>query len=290
MQGQDEVSFRRSRTLTGSKSSEVGAANEHRAELKSERLKKHELRRRRKIIFIGLILLVCIIAGLYYLISQYVNEVRLTRFLPMQVTVDPQSQRQYQNEILEYLQAHPSERFRFSLDENKLSESVGKKFPEVERVESEGGALGYGDFTVILRQPIASWKVADKQYFVDANGEAFEKNYFIAPNVNVVDNSGVSLSEGTAIASQGFLRFLGRLVALVNETGLGKVTEASLPPNTTREIDIKLEGRGYIIKTHTDRDPAAEAEDLVRVVKYLENRKIIPQYIDLRVDGRAFYK
>jgi len=290
MQGQDEISFRRSRTLTGSKSADVGAANERKAELKSDRLKKHELRGRRRALFVGLLLLLCVIAALYYLISQYIGTIRVTQLLPVQAVINSPSQQQYQTGIIKYLQSHPGERFRFSLNNTKLSEAINKEFPEVERIDSDGGSFGYGNFTVTLRQPVASWKLAEKQYFVDAHGEAFEKNYLNTPDVNVIDNSGASLSKGNAIASQGFLRFLGRLVALVDESGLGRVTEATLPPNTTREVDIRIEGRGYFVKTHTDRDPASEVEDLKRVAKYLEDRKITPQYIDIRVEGRAFYK
>ncbi len=52
---------------------------------------------------------------------------------------------------------------------------------------------------------------------------------------------------------------------------------------------MKIGGRGYLIKTHSDRDPATEVEDLKRVVGYLEQYKISPSYIDIRVTGRAFY-
>lgn len=290
MQGQDDISFRRSRTLTGSKSSEVRAANETKAELKSERLKKHELKRRRRAIASGLVVLLCFIATLYYLLSQYVADVRVVGFTPASVQITSSERQQYREIILQYLREHPGERFRFSLNNSKISEFVHSKYPELEKVQSEGGAFGHGDFTITVRQPIASWQIGEKLYFVDEKGEAFEKNYLQPPEVNVVDNSGASVTEGSAIASQSFLRFLGRLVALMNTSGLGKVVEASLPPNTTREIDIKLEGRGYSIKTHTDRDPATEVEDLQRVVRYLEARKITPQYIDLRVEGRAFYR
>ncbi len=131
--------------------------------------------------------------------------------------------------------------------------------------------------------------IGQKNYFVDASGEAFEKNAYLSPLVSVRDNSGAEFGQGTTLASKGFLRFLGRLIALSNQSGL-KVTEASLPSGTTRQIDIRLEGRGYLIKTHTGRDPAAIVQDMQRVISYLDQRKLNPGYVDVRVAGRAYYK
>jgi len=290
MAGQDELSFRRSRTLTGSRSHAVRAARVGRAVLQSDRLKKQILRRRRRLILAGLIGLLVIISGLYYLVSQYSTSVRTLTFEPSIGLSQQPPAELYQKAILSYLQVQPAQRFRFALDSHRLTSAVRRQHPEIASVEATGGGMGYSDFTLTFRTPIVSWKLADKQYFVDESGETFEKNYGPSPSVNVVDRSGATLSRGDIVASRGFLKFLGRLVAIANTSGLGQVTEASLPPNTTREIDITLAGRGYSIKTHTDRDPAQEVEDMQRVIGYLEQRKVTPAYIDVRVAGRAYYQ
>lgn len=284
-QSAEEDMFRRSRTLTVSDTKEGGGP-----ELASERLKRHKLRRKRRQILWGLVMLFMVIAALLYVISQYIGGVEIDEVLPAGIAISAEDQSRYQSEVISYLQKHPSERFLFSLESQKLSDTVRKKYPEVESVKLSGGSWIKGNFTLTLRKPVASWKLSNRQYFVDVNGEAFEKNYFAPPSVNIVDNSGAVVAKGNTVVSQKFLRFLGRLVALAGESGLGQISEASLPPNTTRQIDIKLEGRGYVIKTHIDRDPAGEIEDLRRVIQYLETRKITPSYIDVRVEGRAFYK
>lgn len=289
MPGQKTNNFRRSRTLTTVKSSKVNPTSIAKSALKSDRLKKQSLRAVRRLLLIGLIGLVGVISGLYYLLSQYVGSVRVDYAASRALAQKPPSQH-YAKAILEYLGARPAERFRFALKPDKLTAALRQKYPEVNSVESRGGGLGESHFIVSFRQPTVSWQVGDKQYFVDANGETFEKNYFRQPAVSVKDNSGAAVSQGSSLVSKGFLRFLGRLDALARQTGLSGVSEASLPLNTTREIDIKLEGRGYLIKTHTERDPAAEIEDIQRVIGYLEQHKINPSYIDVRVPGRAYYK
>lgn len=289
MSGQDNTSFRRSRTLTGSRSSQVVAANEKRGELQSDRLKKQSLQRHQRLLFVGLSCLTIVIGGLYYLLSQYVGSVTVTYSAASTLASQPPVSI-YATAITDYLGTRPAERFRFVLNEADLSTVVAKKYPEVRSIESDGGSIGNGSFIVTFRQATISWKIGQKQYFVDNSGETFEKNFYTTPTVKVTDNSGASVTDGSAVVSKGFLRFLGRLAALTSQSGLGDVTNATLPPNTTREIDITLKGRGYTIKTHTDRDPAAEVEDMQRVIAYLDQRKLNPVYIDIRVTGRAFYK
>lgn len=288
MRGQDTNTFRRSRTLTGSKSSSVSAANESRGKLQSDRLKKQSLRRYQQLLLIGLGGILIVIGGLYYLLSQYIGSAKVSYQPSVGLALQPET-REYTDAIIRYLGARPAERFRFALDEKSLTAVVNQKHPEVASITSDKGAVGVGDFMVTFRQPAVSWKIGQKHYFVDNYGETFEKNFYPSSGVTVRDNSGAAVNNENVLASRGFLRFLGRLVALTNQSGL-KVVEASLPPGTTRQIDLKLEGRGYTIKTHTDRDPAAIVLDIQRVINYLDQRELSPAYVDVRVPGRAYYK
>lgn len=288
MKGQETNNFRRSRTLTGSKSSNVRAASEGTGKLQSDRLKKQSLKRHQRLLVMSLSGLLVAIAGLYYLLSQYIGSVQVS-YAESTVTQPPQKE-PYQHAIRDYLNNQPSKRFLFSLSEEELGQAVAVKYPEVKSIAASSRGVAPGNFIITFRQPTASWKIGEKNYFVDAEGETFENNFTTPPTVKVVDNSGATVTAGKAFVSKGFLRFMGRLIALTNQSGLGEVSEASLPPNTTREVDIRLKGRGYNVKTHTDRDPAAEVEDMKRVIGYLDQKKINPSYIDVRVPGRAYYK
>ncbi len=290
MDGQDDISFRRSRTLQGTTSSHVKAANQKRAELKSDRLKKQEQSRRRNMYTTGLMSLVILVLGVWYLASQYTIGIGSLTFTP-DTTTAPKEEL-YKDFISKYIGAQPAERFRFAINQDRLTQFVAASLPEVKNIQVNGGSSNNTDFKVTLRKPIASWKAGSSQSFVDEQGVSFTNSYFLKPDVVITDNSGVKTDEKdtTAVVSERFLRFLGRLVALTNASGLGTVTEASLPKNTAREIDIKIKGKPYNIKTHIDRDPAATVEDIKRVVGYLNQKNITPSYIDVRVAGRAFYK
>ncbi len=290
MDGQDGISFRRSRTLQGTTSSNVKAANQKRAELKSDRLKKQDQQQQRRMVTTGLLVVVALVLFAWYLVSQYTVDVGEMTYNPETSTTPNDAL--YKKSINEYLSIRPAERFRFAINDSALTQFVAASLPEVKKISVDGGQANRTNFKLELRQPIASWKTGDEQSFVDDEGVSLANNYYSNPSVVITDNTGASNSEqpGTAVVSERFLRFLGRLVALTNSSGLGEVSEASLPKNTAREIDIKLKGRPYYIKTHIDRDPAATVEDIKRVVGFLEQKKVTPVYIDVRVNGRAFYK
>lgn len=283
---QKEASFRRSTTLTGSTSSAVKAAGEERAALKSERLVRQELKRKQRRIMSILFMTICVVFAIYYLLSQFIFSVVAVNYQNgIFITQPPTSQ--YIESINEYLRKNPGERFTFSLSDGNVRTYLQSKYPEILDVEN----IDAKSFTISLRQPVAAWSIpGGKKNFVDKDGETFSRNVYNEPPVRVNDTTGASAISGNVVASKSFLRFLGRIVSLTNQSGVGTVSEATLPPNTTREIDVRLEGRDYLVKLHTDRDPAQEVEDLKRVDQYLIQKGIKPQYIDLRISGKAYYK
>lgn len=69
------------------------------------------------------------------------------------------------------------------------------------------------------------------------------------------------------------------------------LTKAILPAGKARELDLYLEGRGMYFKVNIDRGTAETAEDMIRTLKYIEgNGVVVNSYVDVRVEGKAFYK
>lgn len=105
----------------------------------------------------------------------------------------------------------------------------------------------------------------------------------VEPTAEIIDeNGGSGISERTK-------EFVGQLEADLLNLGY-KMTRASLPVGKMREIDIHLENVGAYFKVNVDRGTAVTAEDIVRMVKYLETNGISATYVDVRVEEKAFYK
>lgn len=196
----------------------------------------------------------------------------------------------YQTSINQYLDQHPIERLKFVASSVNIANFVRSQHPEVADVEPVGELrLSATKYDITFRRPVAGWQIGAKQYYVDDQGVAFEQNYFAAPTLQIVDQSNTTLNAGQTVASSRFLSFVGKVVAEAKKQGL-TVVQATLPLGTAREVDIRLNGVSYYFKLSVDRGAAVQIEDLVRVEKYLVGKGIVPSYVDLRVEGRAFYK
>ncbi len=286
--GQNDYAFRRSRTLTGSASSSVTSAAEGNTHLSSPRLRLHQLHRHRRGVLFGLVGSACAIVLLGWTVGQYVrlpDDFSYKQPLNAQPTTN-----EYTQAIATYFNAHPTERFLFNLQHDRLNQQIIQQHPEVQSVKLAQLSPGQFDVTVSFREPLVSWKSGDRQMYVDADGIAFHENLFTEPAVVVDDQSGITLDGSNAVASGRFITFLGQLVSHVNEGGVGRVAKVIIPAGTTRQVDIQLEQRQYLIKTHIDRAPMAQAHDVIKAVQYIEGRGGTPEYIDVRVAGKAFYR
>lgn len=279
--------FQRNRTLTGSTSDKMTATH-HPTDLESPRTHVHHLAIRRRKIGTVLMMVFCIVAILLWLLTQLTAKVAIS-------VSDPNMSRSietalYSNAINDYLGLNPLSRLRFAMNQSSLNSYLAQVLPEVSGViESDFSKVGESDFTITVRQPVAGWKIDNKQYFVDAKGVAFERNYYLSPSVQIIDNSGVPPQHGATVASNRFLGFVGRVVAASKDRGY-VVTQAILPPGTTRQLEIRIKDVGPLVRLSIDRPAGEQVEDMSRSLGYLSSHSLAPGYIDVRVSGKAFYQ
>ena len=272
--------FRRNQTLSSYR---------HNTPEESSRQKAHTLAlQRRKLGGIFLIVAIAVIA-LALLLWQLIAQVHvITSSKQLSTRFDNAV---YEKSINEYLNLNPAQRLRVSLDETALGAFVANELPEVEKLELSGTpGLAQSNFTVTFRTPVAGWQINGKQYYVDADGVVFEKNYYDAPTVQIVDESGVSPEQGSAVVGTRLLGFLGRIVSEAQGRGYTPV-KAVLPTGTTRQVDVYFEGKTTYVKFSIDRGAGEQMEDADRSLNYLQSHGGGGAgYVDVRVSGRAAYK
>ncbi|MDB5167497.1 MAG: hypothetical protein JWN26_642 [Candidatus Saccharibacteria bacterium] len=279
--------FARNRTLTGSTSSRLSDVG-HSSDLQSPRKTAHHLAQRRRKIGMVFLVVLGIVAVLFILLLQFtavvtvsVSDTSLSKKL---------NESAYEKAINDYFGIHPLSRLRFALDKTDLKNYLVNVVPEVaDVVDVSLGAIGETNVTLSMRHPVAGWTINSKQYFVDANGVAFEQNYFADPSVQIVDDSGVALQQGTTVASNRFLGFVGRIVSLSKDRGYN-VVQAIIPSGTTRQLEVVIQGVVPHVKLSIDRPAGEQVEDMDRALIYLRAHGQSPSYVDVRVSGKAYYK
>ena len=194
---------------------------------------------------------------------------------------------------------------------------VGRTISEErERIESESDRLAARELkkqreavqTAILVVSVVALVIlgviSAKNFFAktrEVDGSATSGKAY-APSVEVIDESGAKLSKKMS-------EYIGMAEEDFRELGY-TVTRVAIPAGMMREVDVYVrksdDGNGeggaaaedaagngelpYYFKLNIDRGSAVSAEDAVRMVRYLEERNLTPAYVDVRVEGKAFYR
>lgn len=108
-----------------------------------------------------------------------------------------------------------------------------------------------------------------------------------SPTIEVVDED--SAATGGEITSR-MSEYIGQ--AEVDFRSLGYTpAKVVLPTGKVREVDFYLDGYPGSIKMSIDRGTAVSVEDADRMLRYLSEQGITDfSYIDVRIEGRAYWK
>lgn len=277
--GFDMASYRRGTTLNSFKSDEP---------TQSERKKlKRRRARRQKLVILASVMVVVFILTLA-LLSQFAGSV--TKVVSSNgAELEQADGNRYAKMVDDYLAANVFERFSFVRRNSALLQHVVEQAPEVSDIKISSAGIARAQIEIILRQPVAMWINGDKTEFVDSQGVVFNRNYFDIPSIAIEDKSGATLEGGLA-TSASFLSFVGRTVdALENDEKID-VDRVVVPQGSARYVEFYVQGRNYPFKAQITRDSASQAHDIAVMTRYVDSKGIQPQYVDCRVEGKAYWK
>ena len=251
----------------------------------SERSENQKLVIRRRKLGAFFVVLAIFISLISIFLFQFISKVSV-------VSNESKSQNlsKYEKSVEEYLNINPSERILSNLNKNALLESLQKDYPEVLSI-SDIKFNGLTSYKIYLdfRKPVASWLVDGKEFFVDSEGVSFNVNNFEKPSLNIIDDSGAIVSNGKNVASSSFFSFIGKLVSAANKQGL-EVSKIRIPPLSLRQVEVSVEGISYFARMSTADSAEGQIINFKKAIEYFRTHKISPNYIDLRIEGKGYYK
>ena len=160
--------------------------------------------------------------------------------------------------------------------EDKMARAADRKKRDIKNIATVVGVV----ILVLLIVVVVANYIAD---VVAEHEAATAPAAPLEPTVTIVDeNLGENISRRVK-------DFVARLEDDVAQYYL-KIDHVVLPVQKAREVDIFIEGRTELYKMSLDRDSAMQAEDMHRMIMYLDQKEIKPSYVDLRVEGKAYYK
>jgi hypothetical protein len=187
---------------------------------------------------------------------------------------------------------------KLTVNTDQIAENLRQEFPELSDVSITLPLIGHRP-VVYIAPTTPSLILATGQnqaYVLDENGKALAATSQV-PDVDalqlplVTDQSGIKLATGSVALPSDDIAFIltinGQLRAQHYQP-----SSLVLPPATS-ELDVHFKGKSYYGKfnMHNTATAKQQAGTFVATDTYLAGKHITPaQYIDVRVDGRAYYK
>jgi len=201
----------------------------------------------------------------------------------------------YQKAAQEELRRSISSRSKLMINTNIIASRLKKRFPELNEIAVT--------IPIGARRPIIELQPAHPTilltsrsgtFVLDDNGRALiESNRLITVGSLelpvVTDESSLSVKPGSVVFPSGTGKFIEQVITQLQAKSL--VIETITLPIVANELHIRLQGKGYFVKFNMSGDARLQAGTLIAVKEKLEAEKKTPaEYIDVRVEEKAFYK
>jgi len=287
-------SFRRNNAALSSSQREQRARQQAQSQRQLSLQNRIEKHRRRFRLYLFVVLGVVLLLGFRLMIGE-VNVASNT-------TIPDAKKASYEAFIQKTMLENAVLRQIWLVDNQALAGEVRKEFGEIREISVGQTALLRSDLTATLefREPVCVWRDASKETrFLDAEGVLFDVNYteINSKELPVIeDESGLVFDAGATVISKNTKEFIGSLPEAMNSGLLEGIKQAGSfkkisIPNTIRELHVYPKNASYYIKFDTSRGVGGQVEELRTLLSYLKKKNIAPkQYVDVRLEGKAFYK
>jgi len=187
-------------------------------------------------------------------------------------------------------------RNKITVNTAQLQSQLKTQFPEITSVSVTLPILGHRPIVYLqTSQPSAVVISAGTAYVTDANGRALIKTNDIGSLASlglpvVTDQSGINASLGHIVLPNTTVSFISTVVGQLKAKGQN-VSTLTLPTGTS-ELDVQVAGQPYSIKFNLQDATNARSQvgTYLATQEWLAGKNITPsKYIDVRVDGRAYY-
>jgi len=176
----------------------------------------------------------------------------------------------------------------FLIKSHNLENEILQKFPQIESAQVYRGIPNAVKIVVAERDSKLVWQSGEHKYLISSGGEITKE---IDPLVTselplVTDKKNIPVVPGNQLVSPNFVAFVNNIYSTF-------FTEINIKPlnfevsDTTFDINLITEA-GFYVKLNTMRSSKKQLDNLKLVLD--AKRQDIHEYVDLRIDGWAYYK
>lgn len=198
---------------------------------------------------------------------------------------------EYKTGIAKILESSLFNRSKFTINTSSTSAAIAKAYPELDAVSIGLPIIGRRPtVTLHLRKPALILTTKTNALVLDTNGKVVAEAKQLISSVSsglltVQDQTGLELHVGDQALTTDTVTFITNVGVQLASKQL-TISGITLP-NGGNEIDIKVKDLAYYLKTDSTGDPRIEIGDFLAA---RDNGVSPSEYMDVRVEGKVFYK
>lgn len=185
-------------------------------------------------------------------------------------------------------------RNKVTIDTGRFRQQMKSTFPELADVSLALPLLAHRPVVYLEpAQPAMVLSAANGSFVLDTNGRALLSSADLASTKGlpqVTDQSGLQIERNHQVLAADDVRFIQTVSRQLAAKRVG-VAAMTLPPSSS-ELDVRITGQPYQVKFNLrDDDPRRQVGTYLATIATLQRQKVTPaKYVDVRVDGRAYYQ
>lgn len=200
----------------------------------------------------------------------------------------------YEEYITKQLNSSVMNKSKLTFDSNSVTQSLQKQFPEVANAIVTIPIVGHRPVVhIAVSSPAFILGTSSGAYYISADGKPLVRVSEVAnPLSNIVtvtDETNLPVTIGKQILPTDTVTFISAVIKQLQATNT-PIQSITLPLEAN-ELQVRVVGEPYAVRYNTLGDPRVETGTFLAVKKRLEGTKDAPkEYIDVRVEERAYYK
>lgn len=200
----------------------------------------------------------------------------------------------YQQYIESQLQDSLWNKNKLTLNTQPIVSDLQKQFPEVATAIVTVPFLGHRPVVrIAVSSPAFVLATQRGSYYVSNTGvplvRVSDVQHQLANLPTVTDETGLPVSVGTQILPTDTVVFISTVLQQLEATQTP--VESVTLPLSANELHVRIKDQPYIVRFNTAGNAEIQSGTFLAVKKRLEGSGGIPkEYIDVRVDERAYYK
>ena len=210
-----------------------------------------------------------------------------------------QDSKVYQQAARQMFAETASNRNKLTVNAADIAARLQQHFPELQEVSVSLPIIG--DTPTIFVKPAAPAMVLASNngaFIVDENGRALAEvtassNLRRLQIPSVTDQSGLSVKLGKQVVPRSAAAFINTIAMQLQAQKIG--VQSMTLPVAAGELDVYIAGKPYFVKFNIQKgsedSPLVQVGTLIALLRKLEREGAAPsQYVDVRLEGRAYYK